>query len=539
MTKPKPAVFTQPESRDLLKGGFDKLARLLAVTLGPSKGMVLNTAELKSLPESLNNAATIARRVIALPDRGEDMGAMLLRHLVWRVHQRVGDGGATAAVLARAILNQATRNVTAGANPIRVAKGIERGVQVAINELDKMAQSPEDEDDLVAVANAVTGEPDLSLVLGEMYDILGANAYITIEDYVAPYLERTYIDGGRWDARLGSPYLMTSPATKQAILKDPQVALFGGDVTQADQVRPLLEIVAKSKPAHLLLVCYKISGDGLNSVVATHTQTDLNIIAVGIHKGARDTHIEMEDLAALSGAQLLAPELGRPLRLITQDDLGRANRVEATPDALFLVGGGGDAGEVRNKIELIQRQLEDVTFDSPDRAELQRRLSRMSGSAAILKIGAHTKTERSILHQKAEQGTKALTATMECGYLPGGGTAYLHCIKAIVKLGAPESDDEGMGRRAVMFALEAPFRQILFNARIDAASVFLDQVLQGEPGNVYDVVRRKILPARQAGVLDSAKVLRIALESASSGAMMALSTDILVLRRRPEESLEP
>ncbi|MFC2025920.1 TCP-1/cpn60 chaperonin family protein [Chloroflexota bacterium] len=169
----------------------------------------------------------------------------------------------------------------------------------------------------------------------------------------------------------------------------------------------------------------------------------------------------------------------------------------------------------------------------------QRRLSRLSGSAAVLKIGALTKTKRNILHQKAEQSTKALSATMESGYLPGGGTAYLHCIKSIAELDAPESVDENIGHKVVMSALESPFRKILSNARIDAASVYLNEIVQSEPGKVFDVVKRKVLPARQAGVLDSAKVLRVALETASSGAMMALSTDILVLKRRPEESFEP
>ncbi|MFC2025921.1 TCP-1/cpn60 chaperonin family protein [Chloroflexota bacterium] len=340
----------QPESRELLKGGFDKLARLLAVTLGPSRGMVLNPADMKSLPEPLSDAATIARRVISLPEWGEDMGAMLLRHLVWRVHQRVGDGGANAVVLAQAFLNQATRFVTAGANPVQIIKGVERAVQVAINVLENMAQPAQNEDDLVAVANAVTGEPDLSLVLGEMFDILGPHAYITIEDFVAPYLERLYIDGGRWDAKLASPYLMTSPATKQATLKEAQVALFAGELSQADEVRPLLEIIAKCKPAHLFLVCHKISGDALNSIVATHTQTDLKSIAVSIQKGAKDTIIEMGDLATLSGATLLGPELGRTLRHFTEDDLGHAKRIDATPEDLFVVGGGGDVSEVGKKI---------------------------------------------------------------------------------------------------------------------------------------------------------------------------------------------
>jgi chaperonin GroEL len=301
----------------------------------------------------------------------------------------------------------------------------------------------------------------------------------------------------------------------------------------------LLEIVNESEHKSLLLIAHKISGEALNALVVAKLQSELKLVAVDIHKGTLDVRLEMEDLVTLSGAQLLGPEIGLPLERITAKDLGLARRVEATTDEFFLIGGAGNPAGLRQKIESLQRRLDSLPLENKEKDELRRRISRMTGSSAILKIGAHTRTEREVLQQKAEKGIKALSAALEAGSVPGGGTALLHCISPLVNNCRSKQVDEEMGCRVMAKALEGPFRQILHNARIEHAGVYMDEIQNSTPGLVFDVVRRKLLPAGEAGVLDAAKVLVTALDTAVSGALMALSTDVLILKSRPDESYEP
>jgi chaperonin GroEL len=539
MTRPKPAVILQPAATQQLKKGFDTLADLLAITLGPLRGMVLNSPELKELPEPLSDAATIARRMLGLPDRAQNVGAMLLRHLVWRVHQTVGDGSATTAVLAQAILAQAHRYVTAGANAMVVQRGVKKAVAVAVAALIEQAQTTVTEEDLVAVALGVTSEPELSFILGEMYELLGPAAHISIEDYVAPYLERQYLEGGHWNARLASAYLITAPTTRQAILKRCYVAIYEGDLSQEADIRPLLALIAEKKPANLLLVAHKIEGEALNALVTTHTNSEMNILAANLQRVGPRRRADIHDLAILTGAQPYSSDLGQRLANISADDLGSARRAEATVQELFVVGGEGNSTKIRELINILQNRKSALPPGDDAHAELQMRLARLSGSAAILKIGAHTKTERAVLHQKAQQSIKALSATLEEGYLPGGGTAYLHCISAIDELPPPADQDELFGYKAVARALEAPFRRILSNAGVTTAGVSQAEILSEKPGLLFDVIQGKTAAAQSARIFDAAKVLRVALETAASGATMALSTDTIILKQHPEMSYEP
>ena len=531
---PIPKVITQPDSAIYLKQGFDQMAELLAITLGPSQGHIVNESKKSGNPETLNDAATIARRMIALPDRRQDVGAMMLRQLVWRVHKQVGDGSATTAVLAQAILHQATRVVTAGANIVFVQRGIQKAVDIAQATLREMAQPVSGQEDLAAVAQAVTGNPDLAWVLGEMFDLLGAQAYITVENYVAPYLERAYYEGGRWNGKIVSPYFITSPATGQAIQKDCSIALYAGHLQEIKSLELLLDIAARQKPPHILLVAPEISGQAVNFLAAAHThpKNKLKVTAVALKIGGSEGHRELDDLALLTGATLLGEEVGRPLTSIKPQDLGRAGRIEAGQNELFVIQGGGNGPAIRDKISALQARLNTLEADDAERDAAQMRLTRLSGNAGILKIGAHTKAERNVLRQKAEQGIKTLAATLAEGVLPGGGIAYVQAA-AKINPGQANHPDEQMGMAAVKQALSAPFFRILQNAHVPAPAVILNDVLASGEGNVYDVMQERVCSARDSGVMDAAKIVRQVLETAASGAMMALSVDVTVLKRRP------
>ncbi len=535
----RPGVIFSPESSRQLLAGLDKLAHLLAVTLGPTQGGVLSSTDLKPKPELLTGAATIARRLTDLPDGGQDVGAMLLRNLVWRVHQRVGDGGATTATLVQAILHQAQRALQAGANATSIIKGIQLAAHCAIDQLNQLSRPARGEEDLNAIALSVTGHPQLSSILGEMFDILGPQAYLIIEDYMAPYLERVYLDGGRWEGSIVSPYMVNAALSGRGILKDCQVVLYNGPVQDARQLVPLIEAVAGKEPKHLLFVAHQVSGDALNFMAGTNQQSDLKIIAVGLKNSGVKASQDLDDLAILTGAELITPEIGRRLEGIRNQDLGFARRVEASKEELLVAGGHGSPARIRDTIQILQKRLNVLPFSDEGRPTLQMRLARLSGNAGILKIGALTQAERDYLHQKAEQGVKSLQAALEEGILVGGGVAYLRCIPAVNQLMVDRDPEEAMGIKALSVGLEAPARQIFTNAGAPAPGLIISDLMRSDENTVYDVEKGEYVDANRAGILDATRVLRVALETAVSGAMMAISTDTIILKKKPKVSYEP
>lgn len=536
-----PSVLTQPESVNQLTRGFNHLGELLACTLGPTRGVVLYKEALRSDMEVITDAATIARRVTSLGDAGQDVGAMLLRNLVWRVRQRAGDGGATTAVLAMAILNQAVRFTAAGANPAALLRGLRIAAAEAVKALVAQSFPASDEEDLEAVARSVTREPELSFVLAEIFSLLGASGHVQIEEFVAPYLDREYIDGGRWRASLASAYLINMPATRSLGLDHCRVALYDGVLSRAEEVLPLLEVAAKFNPPHLLLVAQKINEQALNLIVANHVHSNLKIAAAALEGAGETAFNDLHDLGILTGAAVVSPQVGESLSTIKPNAVGGARRVEATQNALIVSGGMGEPDSIRAEIETLQRVQAQLGLNDGKRSEFQMRVGRLAGSMAVLKVGAHTNSERAALKQKAEQGIKALQTGLDSGLLPGGGTAYLRCIPAVAQLlkqGAPTEEDS-LGIKVLMAALEAPFRRILENARIASPGVSLNDCLLGDPNDVFDVLSGEVRPARQSGILDPAGVLIAALETAVSGASMALSTETLILKRNPKIAYEP
>ena len=556
----KPAVLTSPEAFDRLKEGFDLLGHLLSLTLGPRGGVILSTTEYKDAPEPLSDAAVIARRMIELPEKAQNVGAMLMRNLAWRVHQRVGDGSALTAVLAKSLLDYGARCLAAGANPVMIEKGIARGVKAAVNALKTMSHPVANEAELIAVAQAVTMQTDLSIIIGEMFDLLGEYGHVTVEKYMAPYLERTYLNGGVWKASLISPYLITTTATRKAILEDVTVLIYDGDVSDPSELETLFNQVKKKlnsseDPFHLLFCARNIKDEALNTLVSAHVKSKNNknkeqpgfqFIGANFKRPGEILFSDMDDLAILTGAEVISPNRGRSLNSIKLSDLGQARRVEATAEDLLVVGGKGDVNAIRNQIQTLKERLEHLQKsgglskkpgDNPIE-ELSIRLARLSGTAGVLKVGALTKTERDVLHQKAEKGIKAAKAALQEGTVPGGGVAYLQCLQAVNSLEVKNHEEE-MGLKAVDQALKAPFLSILKNNGIDHAEVILEDVLAQGPENVYDVLQKKIVPGRESGLLDPTLVLRAALETAASGAMLALSTAVIILKRRPKFSYEP
>ncbi len=531
-----PQVLTGVRASAGLRHGFDKIAELLAVTLGPTQGTVLSQHATHAEPEVLGDAATIARRVLALPDRAEDVGAMLARNLVWRMHLRAGDGCATAAVLARAILDQGYRYIAAGGDPTSLRRGLDRAARAAVAALGSMARPVRSDQDLAKLAETVTTDPNLSAILGEIYGRLGADAYITIEDYVSPYLERQYYEGGRWVGRIASPYL-TDPTTRRAVLTECHVALCAGAVTSVEDVERLLQVVTATEWHQVALIAKEISGPALATLVLNHQKGSVKVLAAELreHESARDA--DLQDLAAMTAATVLSVETGRPLSTLQPSDLGAAPRVEADAEELIVVGGEGRPEDVQRQGAALRARLQESSEQSDEADRLRFRLARLSGQIVKLMIGAHTEAGRQFTRQKAEKAIRALPAACREGVVPGGGIAYVNCIPAV--LAVPARGNEVFGVKTLAFALETPFRRILRNAGVADPGARLAEAQHCGPDFGYDVLTERIVSMPAAGILDPAGVLREALQTAVSGAVMALTTDTLVLKRHPETSVEP
>jgi chaperonin GroEL len=538
---PKPGVLHNPEAGIGLKRGFDTLADLLALTLGPSQGIILSQPQTGSSPEVLTDSATIARRMMQLPQPTEDVGAMLLRNLVWRMYQRVGDGCATTAVLAQAILREAHRYQAAGANPMLLRTGLDKAARATLDALGGMARPVAGEDDLIAVAETIAGEPELSLLLGEIFDLLGPDAHVEIEEYVAPYYEREYKEGGRFKGRLASPYLITDAPTRRAIQSGCAVALYGGGVASIEDLEPLLELVARSENKRLLLLAHEVSGTALSTLVANHQKGSLQVIAASLRRPESKRRSDFQDLAVLTGAAFLSPELGSTLRQIQAGDLGTARRVEADADEVIVVGDTSHAAAVRAQIDELRGQLQalDDAANREEVEELRFRVARLSGQVATLKVGASTKTEREVMLQKARKGLRALPIALREGVVAGGGMAYVHCVPAVHAARETLAGEAAWGADILERALQEPFLRIAQNAGIDSPATLLDRARRQGPEYGLDAVSGQIVDLWASGILDAAGVLCEALRTAVSGATMAFTTDAIVHKRRPQESLEP
>ena len=536
-----PGVLLSPLARQHLMRGFDTLARLLAITLGPTQRTILSTSYQSRSPEALGDAATVARRFVALPNNAENAGAMLLRNLVWRQHEHCGDGCATAAVLAQAMLASAERYLASGVDPTALRRGIESAVAVACNVLRRAARALDGEDDLERVAAAMCGNPQMSLLIAELFTLLGADASIIVESYTAPYLEREYLEGGCWKARLASPYLTGQAAGEvmlgppRAVLHDCFVALFAGTVQSLDEVRPLLERLAQSDQRRLLIAAQDFGEPALTTLVVNHQRGMAQIAAVELREAGQRRHQDFEDLAALTGAALLAEERGDRMRNITLESLGRVRRAEATDRDLRLFGSRNSA-VVRAHVAALRAQLAD-TEDEMERSWLRVRLGRLANGTAILKIGAASAPERDMLRRRAEQCVRAMPFALCDGIVGGGGAAYVFAVDALDELAG--QGGEAAGVEVVRRALEAPLCQIVANVGKREPLVVLAELRRRGADWLYDGLADALVPVAEAGIFDSVGVLCEALRVAASGAIMAITTEALVLKRTPETSLEP
>ena len=538
---PIPQVTLQPDAGAHLSQGFDLLADLLAPTLGPVGGLVAHQKHADTQPELLDDAATAVRRVMSLGDPRLDVGAMLMRNLVWRITQRVGDGGAMTAVLARALFRDALRLTTAGVNPMILAKGLRAGSQAVLSALANQAQPIQTEDELAAVALTVTSDRPLAQMLGEISYLLGADAHVITEKLVAPYLDRRYLAGASYAAQIASAYFFTDPVHRTAVITDGLLALVDGPVNSAEEAVHLLTLAAQAQATALTILATGFGDAALSVLVTNHQAKEPKLTVAGVKLTVINDELRhaFDDLALLTGSEILGRPHTRPI--LKAQTLTPSRRVEFQAGRVYLQPQGRGDPAVHALRGDLRATLAALPQDADERPLLQRRLSALTGGMALLQIGAGNKREMELRTANAERGLKVLSAAQHSGVVAGGGAALLHCRPALAPIFArfaPDSD-EYRGVQVLERALAAPFTQILENAQVDAPAVWLERVVAAGPRATYDVLSGRVVDAWDAGILDVARVMDLVVQTGVSGASMALSTDAIVYHRKPQQSYEP
>ncbi|CAN5208674.1 chaperonin GroEL [soil metagenome] len=516
----KQLIFDETARRSL-KRGVDRLADAVKVTLGP-KGRNVVLDKKFGAPTITNDGVTIAREV-ELEEPFENMGAQLLKEVATKTDDVAGDGTTTAVVLGQALVTEGLKNVTAGANPMIVKRGLDKAVEHVVEELRKNARPVDNREQIAAVAAISAADPEVGETIAEVMDKVGKDGVITVEEGQSLGLEKEYTEGMQFDRGYISPYFVTNPDRMEAVLENPAILVTDKKISSIQELLPALEkAVQQGKP--LFVVAEDVDGEALATLVVNKLRGTVNVLAVKA-PGFGDRRKEMlRDMAILTGAGVISEELGRKLDSVQPEDFGSARRVVATKDDTTIVDGAGDAEEIKGRMTQIKAQVEETTSDY-DREKLQERLAKLAGGVAVIKVGAATEVELKEKKHRIEDALSTTRAAVEEGIVAGGGTALVQAIPALDELKL--EGDENIGVNILRRALEAPVRQIAENAGQEG-SVIVSAVKQQAVGHGYDALKGEYVDMFEKGIVDAAKVTRSALQHAASIAGMVLTTETLV-----------
>lgn len=537
------SIVSGIRARQQLQAGIDALADVLAVTLGPLGRNVVVDNELTHKPEILESAAEIARRMTSLNLAHRNPGAMLLRHLVWRVVAQAGDGGATAAVFARTLYRESLRLVMAGFDPLALCAGIETASAAVIAALSRQALPVTTEDDLARMALSWVGDERLATILGEMSYLLGENAAVTIEKYALPTTDRIYVSGASYPAQIASPLFYTQPEQKRALATDACVVLLH-DPLQTDQdAVELLRVALQTGKKQLVIVTVSPIGDrALTVLSANHRNTavPLSILPLRLTDVDGARQYPLSDLALLTGAVVLSADSGQPIARLSPDQLGTARRLELRDGRVILESVHSlRHPAVQQAVEGLKERLQQGVDDQAERSALQGRLSALTGGCGILRIGAYSDAERALSAKSAERALRALAAAQRGGVAAGGGAALVHASAALSRLAGDDAEQHGI--RLFARALAAPLLQLLQNAAVDAPEAVVQQLRTAAPPITFDVLTRQFVDGHTEGIVTPVAVLESVVRLATSTVVMALTTETILYRQHHEkiEQLEP
>jgi len=510
------------EARQAVLAGVQKLSRAVVTTLGPCGRNVILDKKFGS-PTITKDGVTVAKE-IELQDPFENMGAQMVREVASKTSDVAGDGTTTATLLAESIYREGLKNVTAGANPMSLKRGIDKATATVCEAIAKQAKKVKEHTEIAQVATiSANGEIEIGNIIAEAMDKVGKDGTITVEE--AKTIETTLdvVEGMQFDKGYLSPYFVTNAEEMEAVLEDAYILIYEKKISSLNDLLPLLQNVAKAgKP--LLIIAEEVEGEALATLVVNKLRGTLQICAVKAPGFGDRRKAMLEDIAVLTGGKMLSEDLGIKLENVKIEDLGKAKRVTVDKENTTIVEGGGKTSEIQGRVGQIKRQIEDTTSDY-DREKLQERLAKLAGGVAVIKVGAATEAEMKEKKARVEDALHATRAAVEEGVVAGGGVALLRCQKSLDELQI--EGDEKIGAEIVRRSLEAPLRQLVANAGLEAAMI-VDQVRNGKGAYGYNVATREYVDLIKAGVLDPAKVTRSALQNAASIAGLLLTTECMV-----------
>ena len=521
------------EARRALEAGVNKLADTVKVTLGP-KGRNVVLDKKFGAPTITNDGVSIAKEV-ELDDPFENMGAQLVKEVATKTNDVAGDGTTTATVLAQAIVQQGMRNVAAGANPMGLKRGIEKAVAAAVESIKSQAKEVDDKSDISSVATISAADSAIGGVIADAIDRVGKDGVVTVEESNTFGIELDFTEGMQFDKGYLSPYFVTDAERQEAIIDEPYILYYSSKISSVQSLLPALESVMKTgRP--LLIIAEEVEGEALATLVVNKIRGTFNSTAVKAPGFGDRRKAMLQDMAILTGGQVISEEVGLKLENVTLDLLGRAKRVIITKDTTTIVDGAGDKTEVVARVNQIKTEIENTDSDW-DREKLQERLAKLAGGVALIKVGAATEVELKEKKHRIEDAISATRAAIEEGVVAGGGTALLRSRASVLKVVESLSGDEATGARTVYEALVAPARHIADNAGLEGSVVV--QRVESEKGAIgLNAATGEYVDMLKAGIIDPAKVTRAALQNAASIAALVLTTECLVADK-PEKNPAP
>ena len=522
------------EARAALEAGVNQLADTVRVTLGP-KGRNVVLDKSFGAPLITNDGVTIAKE-IELEDAFENMGAQLVKEVATKTNDVAGDGTTTATVLAQAMVNAGMKNLAAGANPIILRKGMKKATETAVEAIKKMSSKVNGKEHIARVAAISAGDETVGQLVADAMEKVSGDGVITIEESKTMQTELDLVEGMQFDRGYISAYMATDMDKMEAVLDNPYILITDKKISNIQEILPLLEQIVQSG-AKLLIIAEDVEGEALTTLIVNKLRGTFNVVAVKAPGYGDRRKAMLEDIAILTGGQVISSELGLELKDTTMDQLGRAKSVKVQKENTVIVDGEGDKEAITARINQIKGQIEETTSDF-DREKLQERLAKLAGGVAVIRVGAATETEMKEAKLRLEDALAATRAAVEEGIICGGGSAYIHASKEVAKLADTLEGDEKTGAQIVLKALEAPLFHIAANAGLEG-SVIINKVRESEIGVGFDALKEEYVDMVSAGILDPAKVTRSALQNANSVASTLLTTESVVANIKEDTPAMP
>ena len=522
------------EARSALEAGVNQLANTVRVTLGP-KGRNVVLDKSFGAPLITNDGVTIAKE-IELEDAFENMGAQLIREVAAKTNDVAGDGTTTATVLAQAMVHEGIKNLAAGANPIVLRKGMKKATDAAVEAIASMSSKVESKERIANVAAISAGDVEVGAMVADAMEKVSNDGVITIEESKTMKTELDMVEGMQFDRGYISAYMATDMEKMEANLEDPYILITDKKISNIQDLLPLLEQIVQSG-ARLLIIAEDIEGEALTTLIVNKLRGTFNVVAVKAPGYGDRRKAMLEDIAILTGGQVISEELGLDLKETTLDQLGRAKSVKVQKENTVIVDGMGDKDAINGRVAQIKAQIEETTSEF-DKEKLQERLAKLAGGVAVIRVGAATETEMKEAKLRMEDALSAARAAVEEGIVAGGGSAYIHASKQVAKLADELEGDEKTGVNIILKALEAPLFHISANAGLEG-SVIINKVREQEPGIGFDAYNEEYVDMVKAGILDPAKVTRSALQNATSVASTLLTTESVVANIKEDAPAMP